>query len=146
MNIYTEKFKDKKYDNEIYKELNAKTEKTIFASGCIIKTPTYTEELGLNTFKMMVENFEVDVVFIIDHDGLYNKLKKECPNKAVIKLNKSGGVVEINEKQKIKIREAKFLHYFEGLYKQIKSQIIIIPYSKVFIYAITSNHENNEYP
>ena len=136
---YMEKFKDSNFQNDIYKDLFFANERNTFASGSIIKTPTYTEELGFNTYKIIIESSEADVILVLDHDGLFKKLTKEFPLKKIIKLNKSGGVVQIDEKNKAKQREIKLSHYFIGNMNQVKSKIKIIPYHQTKIYAITKS-------
>lgn len=136
---YHEKLKESRINSEIYKDLFALHEKNTFASGTIIKTPTYTEDLGFFTYKVIVESSEADIILVLDHDGLYKKLRKEFPKKQIIKLNKSGGVVQIDEKNKTKQRELKLSHYFIGNMNQVKSKIKIIPYNMTKIYAITKS-------
>lgn len=136
---YLEKLKETYSETEVYKDLFALNEKNTFASGCIIKTPTYTEELGFYSYKIIVESSDADIILVLDHDGLFKKLRKEFPKKQIIKLNKSGGVVQIDEKYKTKQREIKLSHYFIGNMNQVKSKIKVIPYNLTKIYAITKS-------
>jgi len=136
---YLDKMKDLNVLNDVYKDLFLSNERNTFASGSIIKTPTYTEEIGFPTYKIIVESSDADVILVLDHDGLFKKLRKEFPNKKIIKLNKSGGVVQTDEKTKAKQREIKLSHYFIGNMNQVKSKIKIIPYHHIKIFAITKS-------
>ena len=45
------------------------------ASGAIIKAPTYTNQLGFETYEKMIAHFKPDQVIVIDNDMLFNMIQ-----------------------------------------------------------------------
>lgn len=100
-----------KRTGEWREEVLLKGRKNIFASGAIVTAPSYFADQHPSVVKSLISTINPSVILIIDHDGLKSALK-DVPNCHVIKLPKSGGVVQLAEVPKRKQREIKFESFF----------------------------------
>lgn len=92
-------------------EAVVKGTKSLFASGCIINTPSFFADQHPNIVKSLVSVINPTVILVIDHDGLKTTLK-DIPNCQVVKIPKSGGVLHLSEMAKRKLRELKLDNFF----------------------------------
>lgn len=82
--------------NEFQKEdLVLKYKKSLFASGCIVNAPAFFADAPQLIVKHFVSLVKPTHILVIDHDGLKTTLANEFPNCKVLKLPKSGGVIQV---------------------------------------------------
>lgn len=83
--------------------------------GCIINTCGWVKGSGYQALVHCASAFEVDVVLVLDHERLYNELKRDLPHFVrVVLLPKSGGVVERSKECRREARDEKIREYFYG--------------------------------
>lgn len=83
--------------------------------GCIINTCGWVKGSGYQALVHCASAFEVDVVLVLDHERLYNELKRDLPHFVrVVLLPKSGGVVERSKDCRRDARDEKIREYFYG--------------------------------
>ncbi|KAK7922096.1 hypothetical protein WMY93_008998 [Mugilogobius chulae] len=83
--------------------------------GCIINTCGWVKGSGYQALVHCASAFEVDVVLVLDHERLYNELKRDLPHFVrVVLLPKSGGVVERSKECRREARDDKIREYFYG--------------------------------
>ncbi|XP_057707139.1 polyribonucleotide 5'-hydroxyl-kinase Clp1 [Corythoichthys intestinalis] len=83
--------------------------------GCIINTCGWVKGSGYQALVHCASAFEVDVVLVLDHERLYNELKRDLPHFVrVVLLPKSGGVVERSKECRREVRDEKIREYFYG--------------------------------
>ncbi|KAG8004014.1 Polyribonucleotide 5'-hydroxyl-kinase Clp1 [Nibea albiflora] len=83
--------------------------------GCIINTCGWVKGSGYQALVHCASAFEVDVVLVLDHERLYNELKRDLPHFVrVVLLPKSGGVVERSKECRRDARDEKIREYFYG--------------------------------
>lgn len=84
-------------------------------SGIIINTCGWVKGEGYRSLLHAAEEFQVDVIFVLDQERLYNELLRDVPGKVkVVLLPKSGGVVEISKTQRAELRDSRIREYFYG--------------------------------
>uniref|UniRef100_A0A1A8BQZ8 Cleavage and polyadenylation factor I subunit 1 n=1 Tax=Nothobranchius kadleci TaxID=1051664 RepID=A0A1A8BQZ8_NOTKA len=83
--------------------------------GCIINTCGWVKGSGYQALVHCASTFQVDVVLVLDHERLYNELKRDLPHFVrVVLLPKSGGVVERSKECRRESRDEKIREYFYG--------------------------------
>lgn len=83
--------------------------------GCIINTCGWVKGSGYQALVHCASTFQVDVVLVLDHERLYNELKRDLPHFVrVVLLPKSGGVVERSKECRRDARDEKIREYFYG--------------------------------
>eukprot|EP01041_Mallomonas_annulata_P001478 gene1477-2841_t len=86
------------------------------ASGVIINTCGWVEGAGYDILRYCVEAFAVDVVLVMGDDRLHFSLTADLPeNITVVKLPRSGGVVERDSTTRRRARKDKTHEYFYGV-------------------------------
>uniref|UniRef100_A0A4W6EQ56 Polyribonucleotide 5'-hydroxyl-kinase Clp1 n=1 Tax=Lates calcarifer TaxID=8187 RepID=A0A4W6EQ56_LATCA len=76
--------------------------------GCIINTCGWVKGSGYQALVHCASAFQVDVVLVLDHERLYNELKRDLPHFVrVVLLPKSGGVVERSKECRRETRDEK---------------------------------------
>nr|XP_023020553.1 protein CLP1 homolog [Leptinotarsa decemlineata] len=91
-------------------EVNKRTR----SSGAIINTCGWTKAEGYKQLLSSAKCFEVDVIFVLDQERLYNELVRDVPNFNVVFLPKSGGVVERSKRVRGEARDQRTREYFYG--------------------------------
>lgn len=88
-------------------------------SGLIIDTPPLTRN-DFNLIENVISDFEVNIVVVIGNEKLLIDLKKKLKHKLnnnqinIVKVPKSGGVVEVEESFTRKMQEDTIKEYFNG--------------------------------
>ncbi|KAG1175626.1 hypothetical protein G6F70_003966 [Rhizopus microsporus] len=102
-------------------------------SGIIIDTSGLVDQIGYETIQHTIEEFSVNVVIVLGHERLYSDMNKllsnRKPNISIIKLAKSGGVVERDREYKSMLQRTKIHEYFYGTPK-----CELLPYSMLVNY------------
>ncbi|KAJ3091330.1 Cleavage polyadenylation factor subunit clp1, partial [Quaeritorhiza haematococci] len=88
-------------------------------SGLIINTPGQFAEgtSGYDLLKQAIEEFSVNVILVIGHERLYSDLTRhhqDDRNMSIIKLAKSGGVVNRDRTYRRQLQNQKIREYFYG--------------------------------
>ncbi|VEN41470.1 unnamed protein product [Callosobruchus maculatus] len=115
-------------------EVNKKTR----ASGVIINTCGWIKNAG---YKQLISNakaFEVDAIFVLDQERLYNELVRDMPNFVkIIFMAKSGGVVERSKSLRVEARDQRIREYFYGTPKNsLYPHSFDVKFSDVKIYKV----------
>ncbi|KAL3680936.1 hypothetical protein R1sor_023892 [Riccia sorocarpa] len=87
------------------------------AAGMVINTMGWVEGIGYELLLHAINTFNADVVLVLGQEKLYSMLKdvlKDRPGVDIVKLHKSGGVVNRNSKYRSRSRVLKTKEYFYG--------------------------------
>lgn len=113
--------------------------KRISQSGCIINAP-HAPTLGL--VKHLVDEFNVDVVFVLDNESLVAQLHKEYPGVEssieVVPLQKSGGVVQVTPQRLNFLRNQRISQYFYGPKRELQPTTMTLYLSDLSIHQLDS--------
>jgi len=114
------------------------------SSGLVINAPCQpTPEL----LGKIIEMFEVDVVFIIDHEGLHAALSRMyaghekvngVPKVEIVPLPKAGGVVQAQPKRLRYLRALRVRDYFYGVMRDFHPYSVLVDLSDVQLVQIES--------
>ncbi|KAI7847551.1 Pre-mRNA cleavage complex II protein Clp1-domain-containing protein [Circinella umbellata] len=89
-------------------------------SGCIIDTAGLIDHIGYDLIQHAINEFDVNVVICLGHERLYSDMTRILKDKSsiqVVKLSKSGGVVERDKQFKNQLQRSKIQEYFYGTLK-----------------------------
>ncbi|KAJ3225371.1 hypothetical protein HK099_006912 [Clydaea vesicula] len=103
--------------SEVVEKKTSIDEETRYA-GYIINTPSqFSENTGYDLLFQAVEDFKVDALLIIGHERLYSDMKKKYNDFKeihVVKIDKSGGVVQRDKKFRKQLQMDRIKEYFYG--------------------------------
>jgi len=110
-------------------------------SGLIISTPNnLSNNSNWDTFTSIIEKFKVNVVIVVGHERLYSDISKYYQDNneiAVVKLSKSGGVVNRDSSYRRILQSYKIKEYFYGTHKcELAPYSVIVSFSDIFIRTI----------
>lgn len=83
----------------------------------VINTNGWVEGMGYKLLLHCVHAFKVDIVISLGQDRLYSTIKRDMSpmaNCTVVKMNRSGGVVNRNKATRRKLRMQMIREYFYG--------------------------------
>uniref|UniRef100_A0A1B0AKM3 Protein CLP1 homolog n=1 Tax=Glossina palpalis gambiensis TaxID=67801 RepID=A0A1B0AKM3_9MUSC len=84
-------------------------------SGIIINTCGRVKAGGYDNLVHTAQAFEVDAIFVLDQERLYNELLRDMPSCVkIVLLPKSGGVVERSKDLRAEYRDLRIKEYFYG--------------------------------
>ncbi|KAI9262876.1 Pre-mRNA cleavage complex II protein Clp1-domain-containing protein [Helicostylum pulchrum] len=86
-------------------------------SGFIIDTAGLIDNVGYDIIQHIIQDFNVNVLIVLGHERLYSDMNRIYGSKqkvSVVKLSKSGGVVERDRQFKIRLQRTKIHEYFYG--------------------------------
>ncbi|KAL9923495.1 protein CLP1 homolog [Glossina fuscipes] len=84
-------------------------------SGIIINTCGWVKGDGYANLVHTAQAFEVNAIFVLDQERLYNELLRDIPSFVrVVLLPKSGGVVERSKDLRVENRDLRIKEYFYG--------------------------------
>lgn len=110
------------------------------ASGMVINTMGWIEGVGYDLLLHAIRTFKANVVLVLGQEKLWSMLKKEVsksePTVDVVKLQKSGGVVNRNAKYRQRARSYRIREYFYGLTNDLSPHSNIANFSDLFVYRI----------
>ncbi|RHZ59936.1 hypothetical protein Glove_360g62 [Diversispora epigaea] len=135
---------------KLYKMLTAKLANTVKlritndkdakTSGMVIDTSGLIDNTGYEIIQHCVDCFEVNIIIVLGHERLYSdmtKLYKERPGISVLKLAKSGGVVDRDKTFRRQTQMRKIREYFYGLPKfELSPCSTLINLNEVSIYRV----------
>uniref|UniRef100_A0A336MQF3 Protein CLP1 homolog n=1 Tax=Culicoides sonorensis TaxID=179676 RepID=A0A336MQF3_CULSO len=99
-------------------QLRLESDKKANYSGMIINTCGWVKGGGYKALIHTAKVFEVDVVFVLDQERLYNELLRDIGKDVqVVYLPKSGGVVERSREGRVEARDRRIREYFYGTAK-----------------------------
>lgn len=85
------------------------------SAGFFVNTTGFVDGEGFELLKYCIDAFTVDIVLVMGHDRLYSSLSSSLPQSVVlVKLPKSGGVVQRDRTFRARQRRAKIWEYFYG--------------------------------
>ncbi|KAI8381040.1 Pre-mRNA cleavage complex II protein Clp1-domain-containing protein [Radiomyces spectabilis] len=109
-------------------------------SGLIIDTAGLIDQVGYELIQHAIQEFSVNVVIVLGHERLYSdmtRILKDRSSISVIKLTKSGGVVERDRQFKTQLQRAKIQEYFYGTPKcELFPYSMLINMSDVSIWRV----------
>ncbi|KAI8877110.1 Clp1-domain-containing protein [Backusella circina FSU 941] len=88
-------------------------------SGFIIDTSGLIDQVGYDIIQHVIEEFSINIVIVLGHERLYSDMNRILSSKpdnsvSIVKLKKSGGVVERDKQFKSKLQRSKIHEYFYG--------------------------------
>ncbi|CAM8900597.1 unnamed protein product [Rhodiola kirilowii] len=109
------------------------------AAGIVINTMGWIEGIGYELLLQAIDAFNANVVFVLGQEKLWSMLRDVAKNKPgvdVVKLQKSGGVVNRTAKVRQKSRGYKIREYFYGLLNDLSPHSNVASFSDLSIYRI----------
>ncbi|SAM09369.1 hypothetical protein [Absidia glauca] len=110
------------------------------ASGIIIDTPGLIDQVGYELIWHAVQEFSVNVVVVLGHERLYSDMMKKYKDQAgitVVKLNKSGGVVERDKQFRTQLQRTKIKEYFYGTPKcELSPYSMLVNFNDINIWRV----------
>ncbi|KAI7897765.1 Pre-mRNA cleavage complex II protein Clp1-domain-containing protein [Cokeromyces recurvatus] len=108
-------------------------------SGFIIDTAGLIDQVGYNIIQHVIEEFSVNVLIVLGNERLYSDMSRMYGDKdvSVIKLTKSGGVVERDKQFKTLLQRAKIHEYFYGTPKlELAPYSMLVHYDDIKIWRV----------
>ncbi|KAG1054862.1 hypothetical protein G6F43_003150 [Rhizopus delemar] len=110
-------------------------------AGIVIDTSGLVDQVGYETIQHTIEAFDVNVVIVLGHERLYSDMNRilsaKQPEISIIKLSKSGGVVERDKQFKNLLQRTKVHEYFYGTPKcELSPYSMLINYDDVKIWRV----------
>eukprot|EP01023_Acetabularia_acetabulum_P032409 TRINITY_DN30261_c0_g1_i2.p1 TRINITY_DN30261_c0_g1~~TRINITY_DN30261_c0_g1_i2.p1 ORF type:complete len:430 (+),score=60.49 TRINITY_DN30261_c0_g1_i2:113-1402(+) len=110
----------------------AQEAKEAAASGMFINTMGWIDGTGYNLLLNAIKALKVDVVLVMGHDRLYSQLEQELTQQInVVKIPRSGGVVQRERNYRRRARNKRIREYFYGIQKDLSPTIITIKFSEM---------------
>ena len=87
------------------------------SAGIIVNTCGFIDGVGSEIMLHSIRALSIDVVLVMGHDRLYSSLVKELPENTVtvVKLPRSGGVVQRDRLYRARLRRTRIREYFYGI-------------------------------
>ncbi|KAI8060129.1 Pre-mRNA cleavage complex II protein Clp1-domain-containing protein [Gongronella butleri] len=127
-----------KLASTIQRRLASDTDSRI--AGTIIDTPGLMDHVGYDIIQHMVDVFAVNVVIVLGHERLYSdmtRIYKDRNDISVVKLHKSGGVVERERAYMMQLQRTKIQEYFYGTPKlELSPYSMLINFSDLNIWRV----------
>ncbi|CAO3692138.1 unnamed protein product [Umbelopsis ramanniana] len=104
--------------------------------GQIIDTTGLIDNVGYDIIQHAIDQFSVNVVVVLGHERLYSdmtRILRDKPEISVVKVAKSGGVVERDQQFRTHLQRSKIHEYFYGT-----SRCELSPYSTLTNFADVS--------
>ncbi|KAG2206427.1 hypothetical protein INT46_002905, partial [Mucor plumbeus] len=108
-------------------------------SGFIIDTAGLIDQVGYDIIQHIIEDFSVNVLIVLGHERLYSDMNRMFSNKnvSVVKLSKSGGVVERDRQFKTRLQRTKIHEYFYGTPKcELSPYSMLVNYDDIKIWRV----------
>lgn len=106
-------------------------------SGCIINTCGWVTGTGYRILVHAAEEFEVNVIVVLDQERTYNDLKKQFGNKVqIVHLPKSGGVVVRSQETRRSCRDDRVRAYFYGKKTNFYPHIFEVRFADIKVFKI----------
>lgn len=120
--------------NEIYDYSLVPNEQELFSTGCIVRYDSNEIEI----VKLIIESFNINMIFVMDDEFLYSQTKEECKSKniSVFEFPKNPGVVSLDNEYKQNMIDKKLSNYFNGFYSNFILKPMNIEISKIKILEI----------
>ncbi|KAG0600344.1 hypothetical protein M758_11G026100 [Ceratodon purpureus] len=109
------------------------------AAGMVINTMGWVDGVGYELLLHAIETLRADVVLVLGQEKLYSMLQevlKARPGVDIVKLHKSGGVVNRNSKYRQRTRVQKTKEYFYGLSNDLSPHSSVANFSDLQVYRI----------
>jgi polyribonucleotide 5'-hydroxyl-kinase len=110
------------------------------ASGLIINTHGWVDGPGFELLTHAIVATQADTLLVIDSDRLYADLSSRFPDRKIIKLRKSAGVVARTRSERKKARNSKFREYFYGPQQQLCPSTVLLEISSLQFYHVVGAH------
>lgn len=99
----------------------------------------WVESLGYELLLHAIETFNVDVVLVLGQERLFSQLSSQFHGRTrpdgsridVVKLNKSGGVVNRNPKHRQRTRTSRVREYFYGIAGDLSPHAMTVGFADV---------------
>eukprot|EP00899_Mesostigma_viride_P014925 jgi/Mesvir1/23433/Mv22291-RA.2 len=120
-------------------DLRAQNDPRAHAAGIICNTMGWVDGLGYDLILDAIAALNINVVLVIGQERLWSRLADEyakTPSVQIVKLNKSGGVVERARNWRILSRNQRVKEYFYGPKGDLCPHSLVLNFSSVSIYRI----------
>ncbi|XP_062549505.1 protein CLP1 homolog [Armigeres subalbatus] len=109
-------------------------------SGMIINTCGWVKQGGYSHIIRAAKDFEVNAIFVLDQERLYNELLRDVSSKLVqvVYLPKSGGVVKRTRSQRAEARDNRIREYFYGSKMPLYPHSFDVKFGDVKIFKVGS--------
>ncbi|PAA60887.1 hypothetical protein BOX15_Mlig010695g1, partial [Macrostomum lignano] len=106
-------------------------------AGLVINTCGWIKLEGYDAIKQCASAFEVDLIFVIESERLYNDLKRDLPSFVkIVTLPKSRGVADRGQEIRQELRDRKVTEYFKGPLLSLSPHRISMPTSAFQFYRL----------
>ncbi|KAJ8658141.1 hypothetical protein O0I10_006148 [Lichtheimia ornata] len=107
-------------------------------SGFVIDTAGLIDHVGYDLIQHAIEQFSVNVVIVLGHERLYSDMMRILKDQVtVVKLSKSGGVVERDRQFKTELQRSKIHEYFYGTLKcELSPYSMLVNFDDVTIWRV----------
>lgn len=106
------------------------------AAGMVINTMGWVEGLGYELLLHAIDALKADVVLVLGQEKLWSMLKSVLKNKDIVKLHKSGGVVQRSSKARQQARSTRIREYFYGIGNDLSPHSNIVNFSDISVFRI----------
>ncbi|OZJ04616.1 hypothetical protein BZG36_02036 [Bifiguratus adelaidae] len=110
------------------------------SSGIVIDGPGLVDSVGYEIIAHTMKEFEVNVVIVLGHERLFSDMVKNHSQQSdisVIKLSKSGGVVERDSEYREKLESREIHDYFYGTSRfELSPYSLLVNFDDLAIYQI----------
>lgn len=109
------------------------------SAGMFINTMGFVEGLGYKLLQHSIKTLKVDVVLVIGHERLYSQISSELKQEkhiSVVKLAKSGGVVQRETPVRKADRDLRVKKYFYGVAGDLSPVSNSIPFDAVELFRV----------
>lgn len=109
-------------------------------SGFIIDTAGLIDNVGYDIIQHVIKEFDVNVLVVLGHERLYsdmNRILSDNKRVTVVKLSKSGGVVERDRQFKARLQRGKIHEYFYGTPKcELSPYSMLVNYDDIKVWRV----------
>jgi polyribonucleotide 5'-hydroxyl-kinase len=121
----------------------AEQDPSLHASGSVINTCGWVTEGGYELLVRAAGALKADMLIVLGDDRLCAKLAQDSKitanNMQVVKLGKSGGVVNRDAPLRRSARQRAVQRYFYGQDKRLKPHQMVVPFHSIIVYRIGGN-------
>ncbi|GFW49984.1 protein CLP1 homolog [Trichonephila clavipes] len=114
-----------------------RTNKDTKFSGVIINTCGWKSDFDYEAITLAALAFEIDVLCVLQEEGLYQKLLKDVPSCVkVVFIPKLDGVVTQSRTMRSQLRDVRIREYFYGPINQLRSFVFDVKYSEIQVFRV----------
>lgn len=116
--------------------LRVAADAAVRASGVIINSMGWVEELGYDILKHTAQSMGATTVVVVGDERLYSQLRNDLAGTTVVRLPKSGGVVTRTKELRQAARKQRVEEYFYGPAKELSPASQTARFEELQIYRV----------